>query len=149
ATKESAATAWACSGCHACSEQCEHANPVASTLFDARALHFHDERAPERVVASARRHGVRVAEAGARARELAAESGVRADAPNALLIGCEYLRHAEPAARAMLRVTIALAGPVRIVPGCCGLPLLHAGDRPGFDAARARLREVLTGAERV
>src|SRR5215472_15353459 len=32
-----AAPAWACTGCYACREACDHRNDVASTLFDARA----------------------------------------------------------------------------------------------------------------
>src|SRR5277367_1945916 len=32
-----AAPAWACTGCMACRESCDHRNDVASTLFDARA----------------------------------------------------------------------------------------------------------------
>lgn len=41
----------------------------------------------------------------------------------------------------MLRSVVALLGPVRLVSGCCGAPLLHAGDRAGADAARARIEE--------
>src|SRR5271166_3817655 len=31
-----AAPAWACTGCHACREVCDHKNPVADVLLDAR-----------------------------------------------------------------------------------------------------------------
>src|ERR1700729_2095037 len=30
------APAWACTGCHACRESCDHRNPVADVLLDAR-----------------------------------------------------------------------------------------------------------------
>ncbi len=143
----SAATAWGCTGCHACTDRCEHENPVADTLYAARARHYADERAPERVVESARRHGLRVAEAGTRLSELAREPGVRAGAASALLIGCGYLRHAMPEARSILRAALALLGPLRLVSGCCGAPLLHAGDREGFEASRVRLRAALAGAK--
>ncbi|HEY4159136.1 MAG TPA: (Fe-S)-binding protein [Polyangiaceae bacterium] len=149
ADAETAATAWACTGCHACTAYCEHGNPVADTLYDARAEYHASERAPERVAESVRRHGLRSAEIGARLHEFASEPGVDPDAPVALLIGCAYLRQAEPEARAILRATIALAGPVRLVPGCCGAPLLHAGDRAGFEAARSRLRAAVDGRELV
>ena len=39
----------------------------------------------------------------------------------------------------MLRSVVSLLGPVRLLSGCCGAPLLHAGDRAGFDEARARM----------
>ena len=46
----------------------------------------------------------------------------------------------------MVRSVVALAGAVRLVPGCCGAPLLHAGDRAGFDAARERISDATAGA---
>jgi len=143
-----AATAWGCSGCHACTSFCEHANPVASTLYAARAQYREAGVAPPRVTEAERRHGLRVAEAGNALGELAREAGVRPDAPNALLVGCAYLRKARHEARAILRSTIALLGPVRLVPGCCGAPLLHAGDRAGFEASRLRLADATHGARR-
>jgi len=143
-----AETAWGCSGCHACTGFCEHKNPVADTLFAARAVYRDAGVAPEPVLESERRHGLRVAELGAALGELGREPGVRSDAKVALLVGCAYLRKARAEARAMLRAVVALAGPVRLVPGCCGAPLLHAGDRAGFDAARARTLEAARGAQR-
>jgi Fe-S oxidoreductase len=73
--------------------------------------------------------------------ELSQEPGVHARAKVALLVGCAYLRKAHSEARAMVRSVTALLGPVRLVSGCCGAPLLHAGDRAGFDASRARVEE--------
>jgi Fe-S oxidoreductase len=143
-----AQTSWGCSGCHACTGFCEHQNPVADTLYAARAAYRDAGVAPEAVLESERRHGLRAAEAGATLAELAREPGVRSDAKVALLVGCAYLRKARPEARAIVRSVAALAGPVRLVPGCCGAPLLHAGDRDGFDAARARITEAVRGARR-
>jgi dimethylglycine catabolism B len=141
-----AQTSWGCSGCHACTGFCEHQNPVADTLYAARAAYRDAGVAPEAVLESERRHGLRAAEAGAMLGELAREPGVRSDAKVALLVGCAYLRKARPEARAIVRSTAALVGPLRLVPGCCGAPLLHAGDRDGFDAARARITEAVRGA---
>lgn len=141
-----AATAWGCSGCHACTSFCEHRNPVANTLYAARATYRDTGSAPAAVSESERRHGLRVGEAGNVLGELAREPGVRTDAPHALLVGCAYLRKARAEARALLRSTIALVGPVRLVPGCCGAPLLHAGDRAGFEAARTRIADATRGA---
>ena len=137
--RDTAQTSWGCSGCHRCSSFCEHKNPVADTLYAARAEYRDAGLAPEAVVVSERRQGQRVAEAGVTLTELAREPGVHAQAKVALLVGCAYLRKARPEARAMVRSVAALLGPVRLVSGCCGAPLLHAGDRAGFDAARAAI----------
>jgi fumarate reductase (CoM/CoB) subunit B len=144
--RETAETSWGCSGCHACTSYCEHKNPVADTLYAARATYRDAGVAPQAVVESERRHGLRVGEAGNSLAELARERGVRSDANVALLIGCAYLRKARPEARAIVRSVVALAGPVRLIAGCCGAPLLHAGDRAGFEAARARIMDAARGA---
>lgn len=146
AEPDTAATGWGCTGCLACRDFCEHKNPVADTLYAARAMYRDAAVAPEPVLESERRHGLRVAEAGATLAELGREPGVRADAPVALLVGCAYLRKARHEARAILRSVIALSGSVRLIPGCCGAPLLHAGDRAGFEASRARVVEAARGA---
>src|SRR4051794_14927632 len=140
--RDTAETSWGCTGCHRCTSFCEHQNPVADTLYAARAGARDAGLAPEAVVASERRHGLRVEQAGAALTELAREPGVHNHSQVALLVGCAYLRKARPEARAMVRSVIALLGPVRLVPGCCGAPLLHAGDRAGFDDARARIAEL-------
>ena len=44
---EHAAPAWACSGCFACRERCDHKNEVATVLTDARADLFAKGSAPE------------------------------------------------------------------------------------------------------
>jgi Fe-S oxidoreductase len=144
--RDTAATSWGCSGCYACTSFCEHKNPVADTLYAARAVYRDAGVAPTSVVDSERRHGLRIGEAGNALAELGREAGVRSDAKTALLIGCAYLRKARPEARAMLRSVVALVGAVRLIPGCCGAPLLHAGDRAGFEAARTRIVEAARGA---
>ena len=143
---DTAATGWGCSGCQACTSFCEHQNPVADTLYAARATYRDAGLAPEAVSESEHRHGLRVAEAGSALGELAREPGVRSDAPVALLVGCAYLRKARAEARAMVRSVVRLMGSVRLVPGCCGAPLLHAGDQAGFQAARARMVEATRSA---
>ncbi|MEO6600522.1 MAG: (Fe-S)-binding protein, partial [Polyangiaceae bacterium] len=140
-------TAWGCSGCHACTGFCEHQNPVADTLFAARATYRDAGVAPQAVLESERRHGLRVAEAGTSLAELARLPGVRSDAPVALLVGCAYLRKARDEARDIVQSVIALTGSVRLVAGCCGAPLLHAGDRAGFEASRARTIEATRGTQ--
>jgi len=147
ADRDLALTSWGCSGCHRCSNFCEHKNPVADTLYAARAEYRDAGLAPDAVRASEERHGKRGAEASAALSELAKESGVRADAPVALLVGCAYLRKARSEARAMVRSVVALLGPVRLVSGCCGAPSLHAGDRAGFEEARTRIEEQTRNAQ--
>jgi len=139
--RDTAQTSWGCSGCHGCTSFCEHKNPVANTLYAARAEFRDAGLAPEVVQESERRHGLRLAEAGVSLAELSREPGVRPDAKVALLVGCAYLRKARPEAKAMLRSVVTLLGEVRLVPGCCGAPLLHAGDSAGFEASRARIAE--------
>jgi Fe-S oxidoreductase len=145
--RDRALTAWGCSDCHACTGFCEHKNPVADTLFSARAAYRDAGVAPAAVMESERRHGLRSAEAGKALGELGREPGVRSNASVALLVGCAYLRKARPEARAIVRSVVALSGSLRLVPGCCGAPLLHAGDRAGFDEARARIALAATGAQ--
>jgi dimethylglycine catabolism B len=132
-------TGWGCTGCHRCTSFCEHKNPVADTLYAARAEYRALGLAPDAVQQSERRQALRIAQAGTALAELAHVPGVQKDAKNALLVGCAYLRKARPEARAMVRSVVALLGPVRLVSGCCGAPLLHAGDRAGSDAARAQI----------
>jgi Fe-S oxidoreductase len=149
ADRDTALTAWGCSGCHRCTSFCEHKNPVADTLYGARAEYRDAGLAPEAVRISEQRQPSRVAEANATLTELAREAGagVRADAPIALLVGCAYLRKARAEAKAILRSSVSLLGPVRLVAGCCGAPLLHAGDRTGFDEARARIEDQTRSAQ--
>jgi Fe-S oxidoreductase len=147
ADRDTALTSWGCSGCHRCTSFCEHENPVPDTLYAARAEYHDAGLAPAPVQASERRQGLRVAEADATLTELLREPGVHSQAKVALLVGCAYLRKARSEARAMVRSVVALLGPVRLVPGCCGAPLLHAGDRAGFDAARARIEELTESAQ--
>jgi len=141
AERETAQTSWGCTGCHRCSSFCEHKNPVAETLYAARAEYRDAGLAPDAVQASERRQELRVTEASATLAELSREPGVQPNAKVALLVGCAYLRKARSEARAMVRSVATLLGSVRLVSGCCGAPLLHAGDRAGYDAARARIED--------
>jgi Fe-S oxidoreductase len=147
-----ASPAWACSGCFGCRELCDHRNPVADVLLDARASFAARGVAPEgagRVIARFTRHD---AETRERVRELASQAprafalgdraalsrGAAPAARAALLVGCGYLRSAPAEARDAVHAAAELAGePVGLVEGCCGLPLRLAGDVDGF-RARAR-----------
>jgi dimethylglycine catabolism B len=133
-----AAPAWACTGCYACRESCDHRNVVADVLFEARDALAQTGVAPSgarRAIARFAYHDARTRDA---ARALAAHPRVRPDASEALLVGCGYLRAARREARDAIDSATALSGrPVALVEACCGLPLLLAGDARGF-AQQAR-----------
>lgn len=128
-----AAPAWACTGCFACREACDHRNPVTDVLLDARDALVRAGAAPggaTRALAGFTRHD---AETRAAARDLAARERCDARAATALLVGCGYLRRAPREARdAVEAATKISGGPVAVVEGCCGLPLRLAGDAPAF-----------------
>jgi Fe-S oxidoreductase len=138
--------AWACTGCMACRESCDHRNDVATTLFAARAGFVDNGVAPpaaNRTIAGFAAHARATRQA---VMELAAHPAVRADSRTALLIGCAYARALPPEARAAIDAAAGLVrGPVALVSGCCGLPLLHAGDRAGFARQAAKLAEETAG----
>jgi Fe-S oxidoreductase len=149
---EHADPAWACTGCFACREACDHRNEVAATLTDARAAMFAEGVAPETARGVAERFAARAGAITEAAGALGAgDAAVTEDrrAP-ALLVGCSYMLHAPEVARDAIHATARLVGePVRLVGGCCGLPLLHAGDRPGFLAAARALAADVAGARRL
>ncbi len=155
ADKGFAEAVFACTNCGACTHSCDHQNPVGMTLNLARDAVRQAGLAPPgatRVLAGFAAHE---AETHARARAIdplpAASPGQGAPrGPVALVAGCGYLREAEPEARAALAVARALAGEeVTLVGGCCGLPLLHAGDDAGFTAHLGRFVASLSGFDQI
>lgn len=139
-----AESAWACSGCYACRERCDHRNEVATVLYDARADYFAKGVAPAaavKVVDGFREHLAETRQAAERLDSAAAAGGT------SLLIGCSYLRH-HPADQADKIHSVAERfniGPLRVARGCCAAPLHQAGDRAGFvRAARAFADELST-----
>ncbi len=142
-----ASVAWACTGCHNCRENCDHRNPVADTLGDARGDFFAAGVAPEAVVRSAARQSARAAALEAGLHSLRALPGVDARSRRALLVGCAYVRTLPEEARDAVTATVLLAGDVRLVDACCGMPLYAAGDRQGFEAERRRFEDAIAGAD--
>jgi Fe-S oxidoreductase len=145
-----ASPAWACTGCFACREWCDHRNPVADVLSDARDSLARRGVAPQaahRVIERFGRHDGRTRSA---ARWLAQRTGARADARDALVIGCGYVRAARREARDAVDATVALLRrPVAVVEPCCGLPLRLAGDRPAFVQHARTIARSLDGYARV
>jgi Fe-S oxidoreductase len=135
---EHASPAWACTGCYACRERCDHKNEVAAALTDARADLFAAGVAPEGAKRVADRFGERQAEAVRALDQI--DTGPAERGAAAVLVGCSYARRAPEVAADALRATRTLLGkPVRALRSCCGLPLLYAGDRAGFVAAARKL----------
>jgi Fe-S oxidoreductase len=142
-----AAPAWACTGCYACRERCDHKNEVAAALTDTRAEMFARGAAPEAAIAVSTRFQSR-AEETARSLDALDPSPAAGAAP--VLVGCGYARRAPDVVEDALQATASLLGrPVRAVRPCCGLPLLYAGDRPGFVEAARRFAADVAGAESI
>jgi len=145
-----AAPAWACTGCFACREWCDHRNPVADVLADARDALARRGAAPRGAVRVLARFAAHEEETRKASQRLAGHPRVRSDASDALLIGCGYLRGAEREARDAIEATAALSGgPVALVGGCCGLPLRLAGDARAFQQHARRLARSLERHARV
>ncbi|HEX4516752.1 MAG TPA: (Fe-S)-binding protein [Polyangiaceae bacterium] len=110
-----AAPAWACTGCHACRESCDHKNDVAGSLMDARDAFVTNGLGP----AASKRVLDRFASPSATG--------------GALLVGCLYDRKLPDVARAAASAAKKLFGDVSIERACCGLPLRLAGDKKRFE----------------
>jgi dimethylglycine catabolism B len=143
-----AAPSWACTGCGACRSACAHDNDVAATLFTARAGLLELGVAPEGALRVARQFHAHLAATKSAVCELEAHPGVVRNSKTALLIGCAYARAApREAGDAIIAANGLVRGPVSLVQACCGLPLLHAGDRTGF-AREALALAIETGEKR-
>jgi Fe-S oxidoreductase len=136
--------AWACTGCFACREACDHRNGVADALLDTRDALNRQGVAPEgaqKVLSGFRAHDE---DARERSRQLSSDPSLRgvlrSEAFEALLVGCSYLRHHPHETREAIAVTSRLGelgggdaeGSVALVEPCCGLPLRLAGDTQAF-----------------
>lgn len=136
--EEHSAPAWACTGCYACRERCEHDNEVAQVLVDARAELFTRGAAPE----GARQTVERFPQREESLREKMSEFSPPSAESVPVLVGCDYVRHAVDVAKdALFVVSRLLDRPVHPVLRCCGAPLLLAGDRGGFAAAANRMAD--------
>jgi dimethylglycine catabolism B len=146
---ERAELAWGCSNCFRCREACDHRNPVTETLNDARAEFVAQRQAPRAVLELLERRPAIDAEHVAAVTRLESEPRVDASSRTALLLGCRYARVLPAEARAAIRLATELAGPVRLVRGCCGAWQRAAGAPAAADAARAAVHDELAGAERL
>lgn len=145
-----AEVAFACTNCGACSNACDHQNPVGPTLNLARDAARKAGLAPAGATKVLAGFAAHASDAEVRARALDPREPGAKGARAALVVGCAYLRGAEPEARAALAVARALVGEdVELVGGCCGLPLLHAGDDEGFTSNLRAFAQRLTAYDQV
>lgn len=145
-----AETWWACTGCMRCRTFCDHGNQVAATLAAGRAEAVAAGVAPSAAYDVIDAH----AERELRAQDAAEERfGERLRTPSGTVFvpGCTGCVTAGDDAEATLRGVDVLADERARVEasGCCGLPLLDAGDRDGFVRAATRFVEALGAADRV
>lgn len=136
---EQAELAWACSNCFRCREACDHRNSVTETLNDARADYLARGHAPTGVRAVLARRPAIEAKHRAAVQVLRDQPGVRADAPDALLLGCRYAQVLPDEARAAIRLAVRLLGSVRLLSGCCGAWQRAAGAPDAALAAEQQL----------
>ena len=134
-----AAPAWACTGCMACRESCDHRNDVTSTLLAARAAQVNAGAIPAAAARVIRQFAAHANATRRAVDRLRGHPAVRFDAPNALLIGCAYTRAAPGVARDAIHAATALVqGPIALIDECCGLPLKLAGADDAFARHAAR-----------
>ncbi len=144
--KETTDLAWACTGCLGCRERCDHKNPVADTLADARAGLFEAGSVPDVVRALSSEREERRAER----RVVVERLGHGRAASLKLLLGCGYLRYAHAEAELAVAVLAKLLGrEVHVLSGCCGYTARAAGDALALAEDRADLSLELDGADRL
>jgi Fe-S oxidoreductase len=127
---------WACTGCRACAGACDHKNPVADTLTDARAAMFASGLAPAAAARVAKSFAERQSVVDALTKEATARHGLRDGTGVGILAGCTYLRKTPDVADDAIASAVALSSePASLVSACCGASLAMAGDREGQRAA--------------
>jgi Fe-S oxidoreductase len=132
--RDLARLAWGCTGCLACRERCDHRNPLVPTLEAARGVAHRRGLAPrgsERALSAFVNHRARARGAGVTANPRA---------KSVLLAGCGYSKGRGREADDARRAAEALAGPVAVAEGCCGLVARLAGDE---ERARIERRALL------
>jgi Fe-S oxidoreductase len=120
--RDLARLAWGCTGCLGCRERCDHRNPLVPTLEAARGVARRrglSPRGSERALS---------AFVNQRARARGAGAATNPGAKSVLVAGCGYSKERGREADDARRVADALAGPVAVAEGCCGLVARLAGD---------------------
>src|SRR5690606_146689 len=114
-----AAPAWACTGCYACREQCDHGNDVAGTPFESRGALAGAGRAPAAATRVERRFGERTAALAALPGDPRVADLVDPSARVGVLVGCMHARLSPDVASATILAVARLTGS-RVAPiGAC------------------------------
>jgi dimethylglycine catabolism B len=137
---EAALTAYACTGCHACTRACDHKNPVAEVLGETRGELFKRKYAPKSIY-EARKTWQSAEDARMRGFEK------RKDVSVAITGGCTYSDEVRNAALSLARHLLGVD--VEWLPACCGKPLLAMGDEAAFKAQEERLKSLRTQYQQV
>lgn len=148
--QELAATAWACSSCMACEQRCEHDHRVAEVLGDARAALAAEGKAPQvvqQLVAATAKRNEENREAVQRLVAAGRDGGRTGGTP--LLVGCGYARGTPKVAEDICQVSEQLLGSLELHGGCCGLPLLDAGEHEQFKQHIEKFVSELAGKKKV
>jgi dimethylglycine catabolism B len=150
-TPELAATFYACTGCLRCTEYCDHGNRPYHALSAGRAEAMRAGVAPEAAREVVEQHAARKAKAAERAVRIFGPTAGSRVTETAFVPGCSACATRPDDAKAAHDVVESLLGEeVRVVTsGCCGLPLLDAGDREGFLTSLRQFIERIGGARRV
>jgi len=122
---------WACTGCEACKNSCDHKNPVAETLGVARAALFAAGKAPPAAVRTAKLFAERKTEVLQRVAQAKARHGLPDTASIGIVAGCTYLRRLPEIADDVISSVRELAGPATLMSSCCGSALGMSGDAEG------------------
>jgi Fe-S oxidoreductase len=153
-----------CTHCGACTEACLHKNDVPLLLGLARSRVLDGHAAPPQAIEVRGRFGVAANPYGAPLESQLKELAESEEQPKDLmrpiaagstvyLPGCATLIEHPEAARGFLRaLTLRGLSGVQlseVSAGCCGLPLLWAGDLDGFQAHAERYAEALSIADRL
>ena len=138
---------FACAGCHACTDACDHAIDVASSLDGGRALAFDEGLLPGPI---SRLHRDQPARERAARDGIASLGGAHSPgqaARTVLFPGCSAAIGDPALVASAASVFREMAGDSAAIYGdrCCGLPYLQAGDVAGFVEAARKLAADLRG----
>lgn len=137
--RDFATTAWACTACGACEDFCHHKNPVADTLYEARAALFRAGFAPAAATRIVQEFPRTKAQFAVRMAHLNREHHASPSKARVLLLaGCT---HSNPVVEDALMVVRSILGEeVTLSTMCCGEALRAAGDHAAFHAHQEVVR---------
>lgn len=140
---------WACTGCQACRDWCEHKNPVFDTLLAARADASVTGARPQAVDESLARQARRARMTRERVAQVARELDLPVRANQALIVGCAYWVQFPDVAKSVVSVVRSLIGDFTLIDECCGAVQAYGGDTLGVEVASARMAKKLSGVQRL